>query len=340
MSVSVKRGRPPGMMDVARLAGVSHQTVSRVLNEHKNVSEQTRLKVRAAIAELGYRPDRAARALVTGTSQVIGVVAQNSSLFGPASMLTAFEEAAQAVGFAVNVSSVRSLDQRSITEAVERHLDQRVAGLVVIAPVASAGPALEHLPADVPLVTIDGDPERSSTLVTVDQEAGARAATRRLLDAGHRTVWHISGPSDWFDAAGRVRGWEQTLQAAGVEIPPLLTGDWSAGSGYRNGQLLARLPDVTAVFTANDHIALGLLRALNEHGRRVPEDVSIIGFDDVPEAAYFTPPLTTVRPDFAAVATASLELLMEQVSGAAEVGKRRTVLPELIERESVAAPGH
>ena len=338
MSVSVKRGRPPGMMDVARLAGVSHQTVSRVLNEHKNVSEQTRLKVRAAIAELGYRPDRAARALVTGTSQVIGVVAQNSSLFGPASMLTAFEEAAQAVGFAVNVSSVRSLDQRSITEAVERHLDQRVAGLVVIAPVASSGPALEHLPADVPLVTIDGDPERSSTLVTVDQEAGARAATQRLLDAGHRTVWHISGPSDWFDAAGRVRGWEQTLTEAGAEIPPLLTGDWSAASGYRNGQLLARLPDVTAVFTANDHIALGLLRALNEHGRRVPDDVSIIGFDDVPEAAYFTPPLTTVRPDFAAVATAALELLMAQVSGAAEVGKRRTVAPELIERESVAPP--
>ncbi|MCU7726057.1 LacI family DNA-binding transcriptional regulator [Actinoplanes sp. KI2] len=326
------------MMDVARLAGVSHQTVSRVLNEHKNVSEQTRLKVRAAIAELGYRPDRAARALVTGTSQVIGVVAQNSSLFGPASMLTAFEEAAQAVGFAVNVSSVRSLDQLSITEAVERHLDQRVAGLVVIAPVESAGPALEHLPADVPLVTIDGDPERSSTLVTVDQEAGARAATQRLLDAGHRTVWHIAGPSDWFDAAGRVRGWEQTLTDAGVEIPPLLTGDWSAGSGYRNGQLLARLPDVTAVFTANDHIALGLLRALNEHGRRVPDDVSIVGFDDVPEAAYFTPPLTTIRPDFAAVATASLELLMEQVSGAAEVGERRTIAPELIERDSVAPP--
>ncbi|WP_433307615.1 LacI family DNA-binding transcriptional regulator [Actinoplanes sp. CA-030573] len=328
------------MMDVARLAGVSHQTVSRVLNEHKNVSEQTRLKVRAAIAELGYRPDRAARALVTGTSQVIGVVAQNSSLFGPASMLTAFEEAAQATGFAVNVSSVRSLDERSIADAVERHLDQRVAGLVVIAPVASAGPALEQLPADVPLVTIDGDPERTSTLVTVDQVAGARAATQRLLDAGHRSVWHISGPSDWFDAAGRVRGWEETLHAAGLEIPPLLTGDWSAASGYRNGQLLARLPDVTAVFTANDHIALGLLRALNEHGRRVPGDVSIIGFDDVPEAAYFTPPLTTVRPDFAAVATATLELLMTQIqAGRADSGTRRTIAPVLIERDSVAPPG-
>ena len=338
MRVNGKRGRPPGMMDVARLAGVSHQTVSRVLNEHKNVSEKTRLKVRAAIVELGYRPDGAARALVTGTSKVIGVVAQNSSLYGPASMLTAFEEAAQATGFAVNVGSVRSLDERSIADAVERHLDQRVAGLVVIAPVFSAGPALAQLPDDIPLVTIDGDPERSSTLVTVDQVAGARAATEHLLSAGHRTVWHISGPSDWFDAAGRVRGWEAALHDAGVEVPPLLTGDWSAASGYRNGQLLARLPEATAVFTANDHIALGLLRALNEHGRRVPDDVSIVGFDDVPEAAYFTPPLTTVRPDFDAAATASLELLLEQINDGPGDHARRTIAPTLIVRDSVASP--
>jgi DNA-binding LacI/PurR family transcriptional regulator len=327
------------MMDVARLAGVSHQTVSRVLNEHKNVSEQTRLKVRAAIAELGYRPNRTARALVTGTSKVIGVVAPNTALYGPSSMLTAFEQAAQESGFAVNVGSVRSLNERSIADAVERHLDQRVAGLVVIAPVVSAGPALARLPEDIPLVTIDGDPERASTLVTVAQVAGARAATEHLLAAGHSTVWHISGPADWFDAAGRVRGWEAALREAGAEQPPLLTGDWSAESGYRNGKLLARLPEVTAVFTANDHIALGLLRALSEHGRRVPEEISIVGFDDVPQAAYYTPPLTTVRPDFDAVATAGVELLLAQIeSGTADVTARRTIAPTLIIRDSVAPP--
>ena len=326
-------------MDVARLAGVSHQTVSRVLNEHPNVSEQTRLKVRAAIADLGYRPNRTARALVTGTSKVIGVVAPNTALYGPASMLAAFEQAAQANGFAVNVGSVRSLDERSLADAVERHLDQRVAGLVVIAPVVSAGPALARLPDDVPVVTIDGDPERPSTLVTVDQVAGARAATEHLLAAGHATVWHVSGPADWFDAAGRVRGWELALRDAGAELPPLLTGDWSAESGYRNGKLLARLPEVTAVFTANDHVALGLLRALSEHGRRVPEDISIVGFDDVPQAAYYSPPLTTVRPDFDAVATAGIELLLAQIeSGTTELGERRTIAPTLIERDSVAPP--
>jgi DNA-binding LacI/PurR family transcriptional regulator len=326
------------MTDVARLAGVSHQTVSRVLNGHPNVREQTRLRVRAAIAELGYRPNRAARALVTGRSQVIGVVAQNSTLYGPASLLAAFEQAAGAAGFAVNVGSVRSLDRQSIAGVVERHLDQRVAGLVVIAPVVSAGEAVEQVPAGVPLVTIDGDPQRTTALVTVDQTAGARAATRCLLDAGHSTVWHVSGPADWFDSAGRISGWEETLREAGAEVPPLVPADWSAASGYRAGQMLARMRDVTAIFAANDHLALGILRALSERGRRVPDEVSIVGFDDVPEAAYFTPPLTTVRPDFDAVAKASLALLLRQIESGARSDERLTIEPTLIRRDSVATP--
>src|SRR3954447_9498761 len=139
--VDIRGSRDPAMTDVARLAGVSHQTVSRVLNDHPNVREQTRLRVRAAIAELGYRPNKAARALATGRSQVLGVVAQNTTLFGPASLLAAFERAAAAAGFAVSVGSVSSLDRQSVAAAVERHVDQRVAGLVVIAPVESAGEA-------------------------------------------------------------------------------------------------------------------------------------------------------------------------------------------------------
>jgi DNA-binding LacI/PurR family transcriptional regulator len=326
------------MTDVARLAGVSHQTVSRVLNDHPNVKEQTRLRVRAAIAELGYRPNKAARALVTGRTQLIGVVAQNSTLYGPASLLAAFEQAAAEAGFAVSVGSVGRLDRESIAGAVERHLDQRVAGLVVIAPVASADEALLQMPAGVPLVTVDGDPRRARALVTVDQIAGARAATRHLLDAGHRTVWHVSGPPEWYDAAGRVDGWRRTLEAAGVEVPPVLLADWTAAAGYRAGQMLARMPEATAVFAANDHLALGILRALSERGRRVPHDVSVIGFDDVPEAAYFTPPLTTVRPDFAALARAGLDLLLAQMDGAGAEPGQVVIAPRLIVRESVA-PG-
>ncbi|MBL6276478.1 LacI family DNA-binding transcriptional regulator [Micromonospora fiedleri] len=328
------------MTDVARLAGVSHQTVSRVLNGHPNVREQTRLRVQAAIAELGYRPNRAARALVTGRSQVIGVVAQNTTLYGPASLLAALEQTAAESGFAVSVGSVRDLDHRSISAVVERHLAHRVAGIVVIAPVESAGEALERLPNDVPLVTVDGDPRRPMPLVTVDQAAGARAATQHLLDAGHRTVWHVSGPSDWFDSAGRIEGWRAALLAAGVEVPPLVPADWSAAAGYRCGQMLARMPDVTAVFTANDHLALGVLRALHEHGRRVPDDISVVGFDDVPEAAYFIPPLTTVRPDFVAVARASLEMLLAQIETDSGGALRETIAPSLVSRQSVAPPPH
>ena len=330
--------RSPAMTDVARLAGVSHQTVSRVLNDHPNVREQTRLRVRAAIAELGYRPNRAARALVTGRSQLLGVVAQNSTLYGPASLLAAFEQAAAEAGFAVSVGSVGRLDRESIRGAVERHLDQRVAGLVVIAPVASADDALDEMPAGVPLVTIDGDPRRKHALVTVDQAAGARAATEHLLAAGHPTVWHVSGPPDWYDAAWRVEGWRAALQAAGAEIPPLVKADWSAASGYAAGQMLARMPEVTAVFTANDHQALGLLRAFSERGRRVPQDVSVVGFDDVPEAAFFIPPLTTIRPDFAAVARAGLDLLLGQIAGESTPPGRITIAPALVSRESVSAP--
>ena len=333
-----KVARDPSMTDVARLAGVSHQTVSRVLNDHPNVREQTRLRVRAAIAELGYRPNRAARTLVTGRSQLIGVVTLNSTLFGPASLLAAFEHAAAESGFGVSVASVGTLDRESTLQAVDRHLDQRVAGIVVIAPIESANEALDHIPAGVPLVTIDGDPRRQAALVTVDQVAGARAATRCLLDAGHTTVWHVSGPDDWFDSAGRIEGWRATLSAAGAEIPPVIPADWSAAAGYRSGRILARMPEVTAVFAANDHLALGILRALSERGRAVPGEISVVGFDDVPEAAYFIPPLTTIRPDFRAVAETSLRTLLAQIEARRAVAERHTIAPTLVRRDSVAAP--
>jgi DNA-binding LacI/PurR family transcriptional regulator len=317
------------MTDVAALAEVSHQTVSRVLNNHPNVRERTRVRVLAAIQELGYRPNRAAKALVTGRSQTIGVVAQSSTLFGPASLLAAFGEASAEAGFAVSVASVRRLDRDSFREAVERLLDQRVAGIVVIAPVATATEAIEAIEHDVPLVTIDGDPALRRSLVTVDQPEGARLATQRLLDAGHDTVWHVSGPSEWFDSLGRIDGWRRTLEAAGAEVPPLIPADWSAASGYQAGLVLARMPEVSAVFAANDHLALGILRALHERGRRVPDEVSIVGFDDVPESAYFIPPLTTIRPDFDAVARATLQSVLDQLDDRDAAPHQTTIAPVL-----------
>jgi DNA-binding LacI/PurR family transcriptional regulator len=202
----------------------------------------------------------------------------------------------------------------------------------------SANDAVGAVSAGIPLVTVDGDPERSTPLVTVDQAAGAFEATTHLLSAGHRTVWHVSGPSDWFDSLGRIRGWRSALETAGLEVPPVVPADWSASSGYRAGQMLARMPEVSAIFAANDHLALGILRAMSERGRRVPHDVSIVGFDDVPEAAYFIPPLTTIRPDFDAVAKETLELLLAQVSDGEVGAPQRTIAPALVQRNSVAPP--
>ncbi|RLV47753.1 LacI family DNA-binding transcriptional regulator [Nocardioides mangrovicus] len=325
------------MTDVARLAGVSHQTVSRVLNAHPNVAETTRLRVQAAMNELGYRPNRAARALVTGASQTIGVVTQATPLFGPVRLRTALELAASEAGFDVSTASIRGVDRSSVEAAVERHLAQRVDGIVVIVPVVSAQEALDGVRGDVPVVAIDGDPSRPSGLVTVDQAEGARLATQHLLDAGHRTVWHVSGPPDWFDSAGRAAGWRETLDAAGREVPPVIAADWTPEAGYRAGQMLARMPEVTAVFAANDHLALGITKALRDQGLDVPDRISLVGFDDIPEAGFLSPPLTTVRPDFDAVAHQALQAILGwRDHGGAPAAE--AVPPTLVQRDSVAAP--
>ena len=313
MAIGPHRG--PAMTDVARLAGVSHQTVSRVINNHPNVKQQTRLRVLAAMQELGYRPNRAARALATGRNDLIGVVAQPTTLFGPASLLHAVEAAAVEVGYTVSVASVATLDAPSIEEAVNRHLDQQVGGIVAIVPVVSAAEAMRQVPADLPLISIGGDRTSSITSVGIDQTRGAQEATQLLLDAGHRTVWHVSGPLDVFDSIDRIEGWRSALATAGAEVPPLITGDWSSASGFEAGQMLARIPEATAVFAANDQTALGVLRALHEHGRSVPGDVSVVGFDDLPEAPFFIPPLTTVRQDFAQVGRRALHMLIAQMQG-------------------------
>jgi DNA-binding LacI/PurR family transcriptional regulator len=330
--------RGPAMTDVAALAGVSHQTVSRVLNDHPNVRETTRLRVQAAMAELGYRPNRAARALVTGATQTIGVVTQATPLFGPVRLRTALELAAADAGFDVSTVSVRGVDRDSVAAGVERHLAQGVDGIVVIVPVASAQAALDDLDASVPLVAIDGDPSRTSGLVTVDQVEGARLATQLLLDAGHGTVWHVSGPSNWFDSAGRVEGWRTTLEAAGRDVPPVIAGDWTSAAGYRAGQMLARMPEATAVFAANDHLALGIMKALRDLGHEVPGRLSLVGFDDIPEAAYLTPPLTTVRPDFAEVAQRAVEALVRWRASGGTAPQVPAVPPRLVVRDSVGPP--
>ena len=326
--------RPPAMTDVARVAGVSHQTVSRVLNGHPSVTARTRATVLAAVQELGYRPNRAARTLVTGRSRTLGVITLAGSLHGPASTLYGIEAAAQNEGYSVNVTSLKSVDRESTSTAVGLLQRQGVDGVIVIAPLISVGDFLSELASRLPTVAVEGAPEADVPVVRVDQLAGAKLATLHLLEEGHATVWHLAGPPDWFEAVQRTSGWRSTLHDAGAEVPPVLTGDWSPRLGYEAGEILARITDVTAVFVANDQMALGMLRALGEHGRRVPEDVSIVGFDDIPESGYFSPPLTTVRQPFDEVGRRSLRLLLNQMEDNTPSREQVVIAPELVVRMS------
>ena len=330
--------RRPSMADVAAAAGVSHQTVSRVVNHPERVRPETRERVRDAIRQLNYRPNNAARALVTRRTMLIGVVNPGEARFGPARTTMAIEEAASRAGYATTLAVMRDAPTASVDAALDSFLDLGVDGVIVIAPVTRVALAARALSASLPVVIVAAGLRESASfhVVAVDQEAGARLATRHLLELGHRDIVHISGPNAWFDARSRIVGWRDELQAAGIAPPPIIAGGWDAIDGYRIGQRLIReqrLPD--AIFAANDLLALGLIRACHQAGVRVPDDVSVVGFDDIDGADFFEPPLTTVRQPFAAVGHRSIEVLLAAMQGAAT--STTLIPPELAVRSSCRA---
>lgn len=326
------------MADVARLAGVSMQTVSRVVNDHPSVSAGTRDSVMAAITKLDYRPNAAARSLVTRRTRTLGVISFDTTLYGPASMLYGIERAAAGEYF-VSIVSLPALDKSAVLGAVHRLLDQGVDGIIVIAPMKPAVDACAGIRDGVPLVAVGCGTNAPLTSVAVDNAAGAALATRYLLGLGHAAVHHVAGPRAWLDAQERIAGWRGALREAGAPIPELAAGDWSSASGYRIGQRIAGDPAITAVFCGNDHMALGLLRALAEHGRQVPRDISVVGFDDIPESGYFLPPLTTVRQDFGTLSRHALSALIAMINNQPASETCLRVPPVLVERASAAAPG-
>ncbi|MFD8420333.1 LacI family DNA-binding transcriptional regulator [Streptomyces sp. NPDC059668] len=301
------------MADVARLAGVSSQTVSRVSNGYDGVNEETRQQVLAAMKELGYRPNSAARALKRGEFRTIGVITFNLSTTGNMRTLEAIANSAAQDGYAVTLLPVAVPTQDEVRGAFSRLGELAVDAVIAIMEVHLLDAATISLPPHVQVVVADSDAGDRYAVVDTDQAGGARAAVRHLLDLGHRTVWHLAGPEESFAAQRRADAWNAALTVEGRVTPPLVRGDWSAESGYRAGLLLADERDCTAVFAANDQMALGLLRALHERGRRIPEDVSVIGFDDIPEAGSFLPPLTTVHQDFAEVGRLCVEGVLRRM---------------------------
>jgi DNA-binding LacI/PurR family transcriptional regulator len=334
-------GSRPVMDDVARLAGVSKQTVSRVLNDHPSVRAETRETVLAAMRTLGYRPSRSARSLASGRTRMVGVISFDAARYGPAAMLTAINTAAQEAGYLLSSIALDTADPDTVVEAVNRLSAEGADGVIAIAPQLWVGKALADTRLDTPLVVLENGLDADTQQVTGDSRAGARKATEYLLGLGHRTVWHLAGPTGWTSADHRMESWQTCLEAAGAEVPAPLIGDWSADSGYELGRHLARRPDVTAVFASNDQMALGLLHALHEAGRDVPGDVSVVGYDDIPEAAHFLPPLTTVRTDFAEIGTRSLRLLLSRLDGRSEPPRVDSLVPVdlVVRRSSGPAPG-
>lgn len=303
----------PRSVDVARLAGVSQKSVSRVLNDEPYVSDEVRRRVLEAADQLGYRLNNAARALASGRTRSIGVVTLGTALYGPASLLIGIERAARDTGYALRVVNTMEGDSAGIAGAVESLLEQGVDGIVISEPIDEGEVPVR---VGVPVLVIGAPlPFDAPQVVTagVGADLLARAATDHLLDLGHATVRHLAGPQRWYAARDRLAGWRAALAARGLDEPPIVEGDWSAASGYAAGRELAGDPAVTAVFCANDDMAIGLIRALTEAGRHVPREVSVVGFDDTPVSAYITPPLTTVRQPFDAVAKEGLELLVRAI---------------------------
>ena len=348
-------GRAPGVREVAAAAGVSRQTVSRVLNDHPSIRPETRSRVLAAMAQLNFRPNRAARMLTTSRSSTLGVLTvSGSSLFGPASSIDAVENAARDAGYFVTVAHAASLDPADIEAALDHLSAQAVEGVIVVAPQQRVQDAMGAIALTVPSVTLHGAGDSADDGVFVDQLEGARLATRHLLGLGHRRIAHLSGPGDWSEARARRDGFVAEMRAAGavVDGPSSAVGhagaesdsigavaivsregDWTAASGAAIAAELLEDSQITAVFSSNDQMALGVLHAARTLGRSVPEELAVVGFDDIPEAAYFAPPLTTVRQDFAELGRRCVARLVALIEGG-DLAFAAPVAPELVVRES------
>jgi len=330
------RRREPSMEDVAREAGVSGQTVSRVVNARGYVGAATRERVEAAMQRLGYRPNSAARALRSGRFRTLGVVMFSFSSYGNQRTLDAIAVRAAQLGYALTLIPVKASAKETVAGAFRRLEEHAVDGIIIVIEAHQLDEADVEIPAGLPVVFVDSNRAAEHPFVDTDQAQGARLATEHLLDLGHETVWHVTGPATSYSAERRRDAWRQTLEAHGRAVPEPLQGDWTAESGYRVGMLLRDSDEVTAVFAANDQMAIGVLRAFREGGRDVPGDVSLVGFDGLPDAAQLWPPLTTVQQHPERVGALAVDALLAEIDG--DRLETPLVGTELVVRSSTAPP--
>ncbi len=346
--MATKRKPPTTLKQVAKEAGVSIQTVSRVVNERPDVAPETRERVLAIIERMGYRPNVLARSLIRRRSHTLGVVTAGLMYTGPSRTLNGVASQAQRMNYTLLLKELPDFGGYTIQSLLDDLLARQVDGIIwAIAEVGGNREEfvsqLSYLP--VPVVFLTMAPREGWHIVAIDNEAGGRMATEHLLAQGHRRIGHITGPLDWWEARERKAGWEKALAAAGVPQSPELCveGDWSSISGIEGiAHLRARVPDLTAVFVGNDQMALGVLHYAYQHGVRSPQDLAVVGFDDITEAAFFSPPLTTIHHDLHRLGCTAVQEVVRRIE--AEQGDNLVggdpryahIQPTLIVRESSA----
>jgi DNA-binding LacI/PurR family transcriptional regulator len=335
---SPKSYRAPVLADVAKAAEVSVPTVSRVLNGSKYVAPELAQRVNEAVQALGYRPNGAARSMRSGRRTLVSVLAGATANYGYARTLQGVETAARRAGMTVSITVVESGDDEHVRAAIDLTLAQPTAGVIVLEFDRAGINAARSLPEGLPVVVAGGGSRRTGHVpaALIDERTAGRQATEYLLHLGHETVHHIAGPTEG-KHSGRTDGWRAALTAAGAPVPQIMRADWDASAGYRWGERIAGMSDVTAVFCANDDIALGLMRALSDRGIAVPADISVIGFDDQPLVALWRPSLTTVDQDFEDLGARAFGLLSQVIDGEEDAASS-VKAPQLVVRESTAPP--
>jgi LacI family transcriptional regulator len=330
--------------DVAQAAGVSTQTVSRVMNKFSYVSGETRQRVEAVVEQLGYRPSTLARSLIQQRSYTLGVVTYGLKYIGPSRTLNGIADKADELGYMLLMKELNNFDANRIDDVIDSLLAHQVDGILWAAPEIGDNHAwieqrMEKIP--VPMLFLAMQPRQGIPSVVTDNFQGATTAIQHLLDCGRKKIGHISGPLDWWEAQERKRGWRDTLKTAGLEVSEqgCVEGNWSSSSGEQAFiQLLESFPDMDAVFVANDQMALGVLREAHGRDIHVPDQLAVIGFDDIPESAYFYPSLTTISQDLQLLGEQAVQNIVEMIQarqGGQSVSARSSLIPpRLVVRES------
>ena len=343
--MNTKKKRPT-IKQVAKAAGVSTQTVSRVINNRPDVAKDTRKRVKDVIETIGYQPSALARSLIRKRSYTLGVLTAGLKFIGPNRTLNGITSAAEEAGYSLLLKELPHFNTNNIEPIINEFLSRHVDGIIWAAPeIGDNRDWLEDFQNEwnVPFVFLTMEPRKNMSIIAVDNYMGGKIATSHLLENGYHHIGHISGPMDWWESRQRFNAWKDVVQAAGQnEIDRCWSeGNWSSASGYEAAaKLFEKFPELDAIFVGNDQMALGAYTFIFERGLAIPDDIGVVGFDNIAESEYFFPSLTTIQHDHIQVGTLAVKELIriiDAIENDQDVDNRVTIIkPELLVRESSA----